>query len=68
MQISHKAGKDGKTTWEKTSPKKRDKYGCVDGWSNQDSPIRTDTQNIQKRIREGREIEMAPPQKKNVDK
>ena len=49
--------------WEKPSPKKRDKKGRVDGWSNQDSPIRTYTQNIQKRIREGREAEEAPPLK-----
>ena len=49
--------------WEKPSHKKRDKYGCIDGWSNQDSPIRTYTQNIQKRIREGREKEEAPPPK-----
>ena len=47
----------------KTLPQKRDKYGCVDGWSNQDSPMWTYTQNIQKRIREGREIEEAPPPK-----
>ena len=41
MQISHKVGKEGKTMQEKTSPKKRDEKGCMDGWSNQDPPIMT---------------------------
>ena len=41
MQISHKAGTEGKPRGRKPSPKKRDKKGCMDGWSNQDPPIMT---------------------------
>ena len=41
MQISHKVGKEGKPRGRKLSPKKRDERGCMDGWSNQDSPITT---------------------------
>ena len=44
---------------KKPPPKREMIRGCMDGWSNQDPPIMTYIQYIQKRMMRGRETEWA---------